>query len=495
VLALLVFGVLNLSMSVHLFDCSIAETPSEPMLLGEVSVRLMEDSERPRFDEELVTKHYLKNATAVGRVLRYVAEYRGRWVALMVFSSPAFHIKLRDQWLHWSARQVKERRHLIAQNARFLVLAAPGKWPNLASRVLKLACERLPVDWQERFGYPVQVVETFVDPQHFRGTCYKAAGWQRLGPTQGFERDWQDFYTDTRHPKELWVRPLAEGALEQVRAAELPAAWADPQSPLPAACPVPTAQLDSLWECFRQQMTDPRKAKGVRHKLASFLTLIALAVAAGSKGPHAIAEFAESLNHGQRGRLRCRPRRDEPRQYDVPSERTFRRLLKKIDAEELKNVLVNWMKGEDAAPLRVVHVDGKVLKNAQPAPPRSSVEQAQSAAAPACEIPTELQKPKADKALMLVNFQTTQQRLVDQVAVPQDTNEEATVAAHLPKMDLAGVCITSDAAHTIKANCRQLTQVNGAEFFLFLKANQPLALAKAEQLLPGALPPSGQHAQ
>jgi hypothetical protein len=62
---------------------------------------------------------------------------------------------------------------------------------------MKLACGRLPQDWQEHFGYPVQVVETFVDPQRFRGTCYKAAGWQRLGPTQGFERDWQDFYSDT----------------------------------------------------------------------------------------------------------------------------------------------------------------------------------------------------------------------------------------------------------------------------------------------------------
>jgi hypothetical protein len=84
--------------------------------------------------------------------------------------------------------------------------------------------------------------------------------------------------------------------------------------------------------------------------------------------------------------------------------------------------------------------------------------------------------------------------LVDQVAVPRDTNEEAALAAHLPKMDLAGVCLTADAAHTTKANCRQLTQHNGAEFLLFLKANQPLALAKAEQLLPGKLPPSGHHA-
>ena len=480
-------------MSVHLFESSIAGTPPELLLLETVTIRLVEDSERERFDRELATKHYLKNANAVGRVLRYVAEYRGQWVALVVFSSPAFHIKLRDRWLQWSPRQVKERRHLIAQNARFLVLAAPGQWPNLASRVLKLACGRLPRDWQEHFGYPVQVVETFVDPQRFRGTCYKAAGWQRLGPTQGFERDWQDFYIDTQHPKELWVRPLTERALEQVRAPELPPALADPQGPLPPACPVPTARLDSLWECFHKQMSDPRDPRGVRHKVAGFLTLIALAVAAGCKGPRAIAEFAHSLNHGQRRRLRCRSRKGRPREHDVPSERTFRRLLEKVDSEELKNVLTGWMQTEDTDPLRVVHADGKVVKNAQPPPARSPAQQLESAAAEPGEIPSELQKPKADKALTLVNFQTTDQRLVDQVAVLRDTNEEAAVASHLPKMDLAGVCLTADAAHTTKANCRQLTQGNGAEFLLFLKANQPTALAKAEQLPLGNFPPSGQH--
>jgi hypothetical protein len=94
---------------------------------------------------------------------------------------------------------------------------APGfvvlNWEHVCSPFrMKLACGRLPQDWQEHFGYPVQVVETFVDPQRFRGTCYKAAGWQRLGPTQGFERDWQDFYTDTQHPKELWIRALTESA-------------------------------------------------------------------------------------------------------------------------------------------------------------------------------------------------------------------------------------------------------------------------------------------
>ena len=90
-------------------------------------------------------------------------------------------------------------------------------------------------------------------------------------------------------------------------------------------------------------MTDPRDPRGVRHKLAGCLALIALAVTAGCKGPHAIAEFARSLNPAQRGRLRCRPRRGRPREYDVPSERTFRRLLEKVDSEELKDTLVSWM--------------------------------------------------------------------------------------------------------------------------------------------------------
>src|SRR6266511_2466804 len=213
-------------MSIHLSAALVEGLPQEPKLLSDVSVRLIEESERASFDERLSREHYLKNATVVGQALRYVAQYEGQWLALLVFSSAAFHLKPRDRWLHWSARQVAQRRHLIAQNQRFLVLAAPGRWPNLASRVLKLTCDRLAQDWQQHFGHPVLAVETFVDPQRFRGTCYKAAGWERLGATQGSQRDWQDFYTDTQHPKEIWVRPLGAWALEQLRAPELPAALA-----------------------------------------------------------------------------------------------------------------------------------------------------------------------------------------------------------------------------------------------------------------------------
>jgi Druantia protein DruA len=74
-------------------------------------VGLLQAAQRERFDRELAGEHYLKHAHAIGRVLRYVAEYRGRWVGLLVFSSAVFHLKVRDQWLHGSPRQVKERRH------------------------------------------------------------------------------------------------------------------------------------------------------------------------------------------------------------------------------------------------------------------------------------------------------------------------------------------------------------------------------------------------
>lgn len=481
-------------MAICYADRKCAALPSETRLLDAVVVRLVSDAaERRRHDELLEREHYLHNATAVGRVLRYVAEYRGQWVAVLTFSSAALHVKPRDQFLHWPARLVKERRHLVAQNSRFLVLPATGRWPNLASRVLKLACARLSQDWQEAFGHPVLWVETFVDPERFKGTCYRAANWQALGRTRGFARRGRDYYTDAQHPKELWVYPLGRGALRQLRAPVLAAGLrAGGYSPAPPA-PVQTAQMSALAAHVRRHVRDPRDARGVRHGIGSVVATAALAVAAGCQGPHAMAKFAESLNHGQRRRLGCRPRPGTRRQYEVPCERTFSRLLAVIDAEQLRRAFTDWMATLDPTPLTVLHLDGKGVRNADPAPPRLAQEPALAAAAAALDTLPEQQKPKAEKALTLVNFQTPDQRLVDQIAVPQDTNEEAAVAAHLPEMDLTGVLVIGDAAHTTKANCRHLTQDQGADYLFFLKGNQPHAHANAQQRLAGAFPPSGPH--
>lgn len=479
-------------MSICYADQKLEELPAEARLLEEVVVRLVEgEGERRRHDALLEQEHYLHNAKAIGRVLRYVAEYRGQWVAVLTFCSAALHLKPRDQFLHWLARQVKERRHLIAQNSRFLVLPATGRWPNLASRVLKLVCARLALDWQSHFGHPVLLVETFVDPERFQGTCYRAANWQALGATRGFARRGRDYYTDTQHPKELWVCALGRRALRHLRAPVLAEALRTGGQCPPPPVPIKTAQMSSLADYIRRHVCDPRDPHGVRHGIGSVVATATLAVAAGAQGPHAIAQFAQSLNHGQRRRLGCRPTAGARRQFDVPCERTFSRLLEVIDSDQLRQAYTNWMATLDPQPVTVLHLDGKVVRNAAPAPARLAQEPALAAAAAALDTPADQQKPKAEKALTLVNFQTPGQRLIDQIAVPQDTNEEAAVAAHLPQMDLTGVLVIADAAHTTKANCRHLTQEQGADYLFFLKGNQPHAYAKAQQLLAGAFPPSG----
>lgn len=470
---------------------SIEGLPCEDRLLEEVSIELITLGERDRYDLLMESEHYLHNANAVGQILRYVARYRDQWVALMTFCSAALHLKFRDRLFDWSARQVSERRHLIAQNSRFLILPSTGKWPNLASRVLKLTCDRLSQDWQQHFGHPVLFAETFVDPQRYRGTCYKAAGWQPLGQTKGFERSRQDFYIDKDHPKELWVRALAPNALTQLQAKELAPDLRNGHAPPPPPPPVSTLSMSSFWEFARERLTDPRKSRGQRHNLASIVTLAALAIASGCQGPHAIAEFAKSLNHGQRRQLRFRRIVGTRHQFEVPCERTFERVLKMIPNDSLRSVYSEWMATLDPEAVKVLHMDGKAIRNADPAPARLKEDPALVQAAASIDTPAELQKPKAEKALMLVNFQTPNQRLIDQIEVAQDTNEEAAVAAHLPKMDLAGVLVIGDAAHTVKANCRLIAQQKGGDYLFFLKKNQPKALAKAQQLLSGALPPSG----
>lgn len=474
-------------MALHLGKSLDVDFGPEPKLREDITVELLEPHQRVEFDGYLETEHYLHNSTAVGAVLRYVATYRGLWVGLLVFASPALHLKARDRWLEWSPGQVPLRRHLLAQNTRFLLRVPAQKYPNLASRILGLVQQRIRQDWQEKFGHPVLALETFIDPQRFKGTSYKAAGWEALGPTQGFERSYKDYYTDTEHPKELWVRALSPTALAELRAPELPESLRTGKPPPPPASPVPTAQLDSLWFHFRDLIIDPRQRRGIRHPLPAVLTLAALALAAGCHGPEAIAEFADSLNHHQRRRLRCRPRPGRRQEYDVPSSDTFRRLLNAVPSDQLITSLTGWMKKQDPTVVKWLHFDGKVLKNTDPAPPWDPLTKATVAPT---EIPAEQQKPEAYAALNLINFMTTEQRLIDQVAVPANTNEEAAAAAHLPKMDLVGVRVTADAAHVTKANLRQLTLYNGADYVLRLKGNQPLARAKAEQLLPGSFPPS-----
>ena len=197
---------------------------SEQQLLDGVIVKLIaaEDTqERGRYRELMEKHHYLKSDILVGEQLRYVAEVNGQWVALVSWSAAANHLKDREQWLGWSITQRRRRLALVANNARYLILPEVD-CPNLASRVLALCCERLAADWEQIYGHPVLVVESFVDSQLFRGTCYKAQGWELLGQTKGCSRSRQDYYTAHDRPKQLWVRELRPKARTVLSAERLP---------------------------------------------------------------------------------------------------------------------------------------------------------------------------------------------------------------------------------------------------------------------------------
>src|ERR1700676_785868 len=195
---------------------------AEASVLEQIVVRLIERHEQDRWDQLVSQHHYLKNANLVGERLCYVVEYEGQWLALLGWSAAAYHIRARDQWIGWSDNQRRARLGLLANNARFCLLTQPGQYPNLATRALALNLARLSQDWQQAYGHPIVLVESFVDSQLFRGTAYKASGWRWLGQSSGFKRVAQDFYEAHQRPKRLYAREIVKHAARKLRRRHMP---------------------------------------------------------------------------------------------------------------------------------------------------------------------------------------------------------------------------------------------------------------------------------
>jgi len=131
----------------------------------------------------------------------------GQWIALLSFSAPSLKCSPRDQWTGWDFRHQYDRLKLLTNNNHFLI---PPDWhvPNLGSRILYLCQPRLPLDWQKTFGHPLVLLETFVDPQRFHGTIYKAANWIYIGQSKGFHRTRQGYRAMAASRKMVFVKPL-----------------------------------------------------------------------------------------------------------------------------------------------------------------------------------------------------------------------------------------------------------------------------------------------
>ena len=149
---------------------------------------IVDDRKTSQLWTELIERHhYLRYRVPVGANLRYLVRSGQREASLLAclsWSSPAWKMAARDQWIGWHAEQRVRNLQLIVNQSRFLVLP----WvrvKGLASKILAQSAHRLPADWERRYGYRPLLLETLVDAQRFRGTCYRAANWIRVGQTQG----------------------------------------------------------------------------------------------------------------------------------------------------------------------------------------------------------------------------------------------------------------------------------------------------------------------
>ena len=279
---------------------------------------------------------------------------KGQWAALLSFSAAAWKCAARDRWIGWDFRHQYDRLHLLANNSRFVILP-DQHWPNLASRVLSLCEHRLRSDWPRRFGYPLLMLETFVDPQRFRGTLYRASNWLPVGETRGFRRTRQGYSDSPQAPKSVFVRPLHPRAQALLSRPIL--GW-------PYCKGVPKIMLSAEQMCSLPgvvcRYTRPTPRPRAPPSLPAVLAIAAAATLCGQRGYKAIAEWADDLGQKARARFRCRWRN---RRYTVPSESIIRNVLIRLDPEHLDRALQRWnaLHNETDESLAI---DGKTMCNA-----------------------------------------------------------------------------------------------------------------------------------
>jgi hypothetical protein len=443
---------------------------SEPQqrLLESVQVRLIQSEEQEEFDRQIVEGHYLHNASFVGEQLRYVAEHQGQWVALLVWNAGAYKLKLREEWIGWSDGQKQRRLSLVVNNSRFFI-PEPFHIPNLASRVMKLNLERLSADWEQTYHHGVLIAETFVDPERFRGTTYKASGWILLGQTQGFGRSRQDFYEPHHKPKQLWVRELKAGARTILRGRNLPQdcrACEEDRAPDCVQSPEELRQMDR----FFGAIPDWRTRRKPPHSLSSLVAVTVCAMMCKvCLGQRDLAAFARNLTRQQRIALGF-PRDFSKRihTYIPPSESTFARMLRHLDNQALQRALLGWQDhvlGKRNPAGDQVSVDGKELLNSQGLKVASA-------------------------------YSVTHGRWLGSEAVAEGSNEIPAVQAVLERIDLNGSLVTADALNTQAKTARIVVQDKGGDYLFTVKGNQPGVEKNVQELYRGlsrAFSPSGHH--
>jgi hypothetical protein len=322
--------------------------------LLKVRVQLVSRLEEQRFQKLMQTHHYLGALPKISETLWYVATFADQWIALLSFSAAALKCSARDHWIGWDFRHQYDRLKLVTNNSRFVILP-DWHFPNLASRILSLCHKKLPADWQATFGHPIVLLETFVDPQRFQGTIYKAANWIYVGNTKGFHRTRQGYSATAQSPKMVFVKPLISNAQALLSRPILKPVYriGGPKIMLSAQ------QMQSLPDFFNQ-IPDPRRAQGRRHRLSTVLAIAAGATLCGMHGYLAISDWAKGLGQKARQRFGCRY---QNKRYIVPSLSIIRDVLMRVQPVHLDRALQRWNQAY-AQHDESLAIDGKTMCNA-----------------------------------------------------------------------------------------------------------------------------------
>jgi hypothetical protein len=413
--------------------------PAEQHVLEHLTVRLVRAEEVARFGELIVTHHYLKSAQLVGEHLRYVATYQGQWLGLASWSAPALHLKARDHFIGWSEEQRRRRLPLVVNNSRLLILPE-CHYPNLISRFMKLMLGELSSDWQQSWGHPVALAETFVDPHLYQGTAYKVSGWSHLGKTSGWKRSAEDFYLKHDRPKQVWVRELVKKACRKMRGEQLPAAWALVEARVAPRCTAKAGEMRSLREHLRAEVPEFRAKEALAYPIGGLLALIALAMFSGvRRGPQDLADYAATLSPGQLRALGFRLKRGT-QQIRCPGISTFQRVLAAVEAKAVERALLLWQEQVLGPPQdQLVIVDGKTLRHAH---------------------------------VELVSSVSGEGRWLGTVAVQAGSNEIPAARDQLGKVELNGKTVLADALHTQVHTVQQILFEGGGDYALTVKNNQ-----------------------
>ncbi len=196
-------------------DQTIIEGPLQSLRPVRVQPVAEGTSEALLFKFLLQRFHYLGHRNCVGENLKYLARDRdGRPLACLLFGSAAWKAAARDRWIGWTCEQRLRHLGLVTNNTRWLILPWVGV-PHLASHLLGQVALRLSSDWQQKYGHPLYLVESFVEQPRFAGTCYRAAGWVQVGLTTGRTRN-DDGVKPRAARKALYLKTLRTDALRRL---------------------------------------------------------------------------------------------------------------------------------------------------------------------------------------------------------------------------------------------------------------------------------------